>query len=172
MVIDDLVPCVARSLTAMAIKMGDMHVPDHSEKGFWLPALFQCIGKWCRSMNWLLLYNSNLCVSISFCKVQIYLHFLSLLNNEMAKMINMLPRIIQLTPTTGTIYIYIIYIHYSDTIMGAMASQITSLTNVYTTVYSGSDQRKHQHQNSASPGHWPSGEEFTGDRWMPRTNGQ
>ena len=51
------------------------------------------------SMNWLLLYNSNLCVSISFCKIQIYLHFLSLLNNEMAKMIKMLSRIIQLTAT-------------------------------------------------------------------------
>ena len=33
--------------------------------------------------------------------------------------------------------------HYSDVIMGAMASQITSLTIVYSTVYSGSDQRKH-----------------------------
>ena len=28
--------------------------------------------------------------------------------------------------------------------MGAMASQITSLTIVYSTVYSGVDQRKHQ----------------------------
>ena len=34
--------------------------------------------------------------------------------------------------------------HYSDAIMGAMASQITSLTTVYSTVYSGVDQRKHQ----------------------------
>ena len=34
--------------------------------------------------------------------------------------------------------------HYSDVIMGMMASQITSLTIVYTTVYSGADQRKHQ----------------------------
>ena len=33
--------------------------------------------------------------------------------------------------------------HYSDVIMGAMASQITSLTFVYQTVYSGVDQRKH-----------------------------
>ena len=33
---------------------------------------------------------------------------------------------------------------YSDVIMGAMASQITSLTIVYLTVYSGPDQRKHQ----------------------------
>ena len=34
--------------------------------------------------------------------------------------------------------------HYSDAIMGAMASQITSLTIVYSTVYSGADLRKHQ----------------------------
>ena len=34
--------------------------------------------------------------------------------------------------------------HYSDAIMSAMASQITSLTTVYGTVYSGADQRKHQ----------------------------
>ena len=35
-------------------------------------------------------------------------------------------------------------VHYSDVIMGAMAPQITSLTIVYWTVYSGPDQRKHQ----------------------------
>ena len=34
--------------------------------------------------------------------------------------------------------------HYDDVIMGAMASQIISLTIVYSTVYSCSDQRKHQ----------------------------
>ena len=34
--------------------------------------------------------------------------------------------------------------HYNDVIMGAMASQITSRTIVYSTVYSGADQRKHQ----------------------------
>ena len=35
-------------------------------------------------------------------------------------------------------------IHYNDVIMSMMASQITSLTFVYSTVYSGADQRKHQ----------------------------
>ena len=35
-------------------------------------------------------------------------------------------------------------IHYCDVIMGTMASQITSLTMVYSTVHSGADQRKHQ----------------------------
>ena len=34
--------------------------------------------------------------------------------------------------------------HYDDVIMGAMASQITSLTIVYSTVYSGADHRKYQ----------------------------
>ena len=34
--------------------------------------------------------------------------------------------------------------HYGDVIMGAMASQITSLTIVYSTVYSDADQRKYQ----------------------------
>ena len=34
--------------------------------------------------------------------------------------------------------------HYDDVIMGANASQITSLTIVYLTVYSGTNQRKHQ----------------------------
>ena len=38
--------------------------------------------------------------------------------------------------------------HYNDVIMGAMASQVTSLTIVYLTVYSGAGQRKHK--NSAS----------------------
>ena len=34
--------------------------------------------------------------------------------------------------------------HYGDAIMGTMASQITSLTIVYSAVYSVADQRKHQ----------------------------
>ena len=34
--------------------------------------------------------------------------------------------------------------HYSDVIKGSIGSQITSLTIVYSTVYSGADQRKHQ----------------------------
>ena len=37
-----------------------------------------------------------------------------------------------------------ICLHYDDVIMGAIASQITSLRIVYSTVYSGADQSKHQ----------------------------
>ena len=58
-------------------------------------------------------------------------------------------------------------VHYGDVIMTTMASQITSLTVVYSIVYSGADQR-----NIKSPRHWPLYGEFTGDRWIPRTNGQ
>ena len=57
--------------------------------------------------------------------------------------------------------------HYGDVIMGAIASQITSLTIVYSTVHSDADQRKHQssaslafvwgiHQGPVnSPHKWP-----------------
>ena len=56
--------------------------------------------------------------------------------------------------------------HNSDIIMGAMASQITSLTIVYSTVYSGA--RKHQSSASLA---FVCGK-FTCDRWIPCTNGQ
>ena len=51
--------------------------------------------------------------------------------------------------------------------MSTMASQITSLTIVYSTVYSGTDQRKHR--SSVSLALWG---EFTGDRWIPHTKDQ
>ena len=54
-----------------------------------------------------------------------------------------------------------------DVIMGTMACQITSLTIVYSIVYSGPDKK---HQSSASLA-FVCGE-LTGDRWIPRTNGQ
>ena len=58
-------------------------------------------------------------------------------------------------------------LHYDDVIMGTIASQITSLTSVYSTVYSGADQSKHQ--SSASLAFvWG----IHRDRWIPRTNGQ
>ena len=40
--------------------------------------------------------------------------------------------------------------HYNDVIMSSLASQITSPTIVYSTVYSGADQRKHQSSASRS----------------------
>ena len=43
-----------------------------------------------------------------------------------------------------SIYRFLFCDHYGDVIMGTIASQITSLTIVYSTVYSDADQRKHQ----------------------------
>ena len=57
-------------------------------------------------------------------------------------------------------------LHYIDVIMDAMASQITSLTIVSSTVYSGANQR-----NIKALRHWPLWGEFTGDRWIPRKKG-
>ena len=51
--------------------------------------------------------------------------------------------------------------------MGEMAYQITSITIVYLTVYSGTDQR-----NIKAPRHWPLWGEITVDLWIPRTKGQ
>ena len=59
--------------------------------------------------------------------------------------------------------------NYGDVIMAAIASQITSITIAYSTVYSGADQIK---ENIKAPRHWPLCGEFTDDRWIPRANGQ
>ena len=57
--------------------------------------------------------------------------------------------------------------HYNDVIMTTMASQITSLTVVYSIVYSGADQRKHQSSASLAFGRGSHR-----DRWIPRIKGQ
>ena len=57
--------------------------------------------------------------------------------------------------------------HYIDVIMTTMASEITSLTVVYSTIYSDTNQRKHK--SSASLAFvWG----IHRDRWIPRTKGQ
>ena len=58
-------------------------------------------------------------------------------------------------------------VHYDDVTTSLLASQITSLTTVYSTVYSGADQRKLQSSASLAI--------LRGihrDRWIPRTKGQ
>ena len=57
-------------------------------------------------------------------------------------------------------------VHYTYDIMGAMASQITSLTIVYSRAYSGADQRKH-----LSPAPLSFVWELTGDLWIPPYKG-
>ena len=58
-------------------------------------------------------------------------------------------------------------IHNHDVIMTTMASQITSLTVVYSTVYWDADQRKHQSYASLAFV-WG----IHRDRWIPHTKGQ
>ena len=62
-------------------------------------------------------------------------------------------------------HIHTRHYHYSDVIMGAMAFRITSLTIIYSTVYSGADQRKHKRSASLA---------FVRGirRWTPHTKGQ
>ena len=52
------------------------------------------------------------------------------------------------TDSSSNFFIYIV--HYNDVIMGMMASQITSLAIIYSTVYSGADQG-----NIKAPHYWP-----------------
>ena len=52
------------------------------------------------------------------------------------------------------------YVHYNDVIMGAIASQITSLTIVYSSVHSDADQRKHQSVTGLCAGNSPGTGEF------------
>ena len=58
-------------------------------------------------------------------------------------------------------------VDYGDLIMIKMASQITSLAIVYSTVHSGEDQRKHQSSASLA---FVQG--IHRDRWISRKNGQ
>ena len=51
--------------------------------------------------------------------------------------------------------------------MGTMASQITSLTTIYSTFIQAQIK-----ENIKAPRHLPLCEEFTGDRWIPRKKGQ
>ena len=59
------------------------------------------------------------------------------------------------------------YITMTYVTMGAMGSQITGISIVYSTVCSGAHQRKHH-----SPRHWPLLGESIGGRWVPLTKEQ
>ena len=64
------------------------------------------------------------------------------------------------------IYIFLFFKHYNAVIMTTMAFQITSLTVVYSTIYSDADQK-----NITAPRHLPLWGNHR-DRWIPRTKGQ
>ena len=57
--------------------------------------------------------------------------------------------------------------HYKDVLMGAIASQITSLTMLTQPII-----QTQIKENIKASHDWPLCGEFTGDRWIPRTNGQ
>ena len=52
--------------------------------------------------------------------------------------------------------------------MGAMASQLTNLTIVYSTVYAGAQIK----ENMKAPRHWPLRGILIGHRWILHTNGK
>ena len=53
-------------------------------------------------------------------------------------------RPVLVVPVMAPVCQHVPVVHYINVIMGAITSQITSLTIVYSTVYSDADQRKHQ----------------------------
>ena len=57
--------------------------------------------------------------------------------------------------------------HYSDVIISSMASQ-TPVSRLFTQLFV----QVQIKENIKVPRHWPFWGEFTGDRWIPRTNGQ
>ena len=72
------------------------------------------------------------------------------------------------TRLSGTTMLTRIFtIHYDDVIMTTMVSQTTSFAVVYSIVYSGADQRKHQSSASLA---FVRG--IHRDRWIPCTKGQ
>ena len=54
--------------------------------------------------------------------------------------------------------------HYSDTMMGTMASASPLFTHPFI--------QAQIKENIKAPRHWPLWGEFTGDRWIPHTNGR
>ena len=74
----------------------------------------------------------NQASDIELSKYKVTFVFVSFFNSDITQVVEIIPH--------GC--------HYSDVIMGAMASQITSLTTVYATFHSGADQRKYQNSTS------------------------
>ena len=99
----------------------------------------------------LALWQSNDCPSASKAtlmnmdKYLMWIHYERLHNHNKAKHNKTVCIFLGIycTPTTATTRQQQ-KIHYGDVIMGTIASQITSLTIVYSTVYSDADERKHQ----------------------------
>ena len=59
-------------------------------------------------------------------------------------------------------------VHYSDVMMGLMASPITRASQLFTRPFIQAEIK----ENIKAPRHWRLCGEFTGDRWIPLTKGQ
>ena len=111
-----------------------------------------------------------------FCSGGCYLHLSELLHRHWGNLSWILQQLMTLWKQnkTGSTFIECTVIgvrqsprHYNDVIMTTIAYQITSLTVVYSTVYSDANQRKHQSSTSLAFV-WG----IHRDRWIPRTKGQ
>ena len=67
---------------------------------------------------------------------------ISIIHNDSFKLLKICHLVVRLT-VVSVLYSYKKY-RYNDDIMSTIASQTNSLTIVYSTIYSGADQRKHQ----------------------------
>ena len=92
--------------------------------------LFWCQGNTNVVVSWLFRYETEFIGNVFFFKIKI--------GYEILVDEDVVLRLSGLSTST----------HYNDVTMGAMASEITSLNIVYSTVYSGADRRKHQRSAS------------------------
>ena len=90
--------------------------------------------------NWLWLM---LCIVDMLLRKKPYTYLVCFHFTRQLKMKDM-PTVLHRGETIVVVWHHLTRYHYSDVIKGAIASQITSLTTVYSTVYSDADQRKHQ----------------------------
>ena len=88
---------------------------------------------WLSMLSYSRVYSSKYNVSINSCNILAVLKIIIQENSRLCLFI--IQVILKIR--------WYIKIHYNNVIMSAMASQITSLTIVYSTVYSGINQRKH-----------------------------
>ena len=99
-------------------------------------------GKWdtlCMYLVWLLVLHLSFIYPFVFCILDRRRFSLYVAERLMFFMI-WVPRLLIIQ----NVKLHVNMKHYDDVIMSTMASQITSLTIVYSTVFSGADQGKHQ----------------------------
>ena len=92
------------------------------------------------------------CAAIMWRNIKLHLYFLPLLNIETSQVVGICSRKTRTSPFNSQHHgvpstlatLGVMASHYNDVIMSAMASQITGVSSVCSSVGSGADQRKHQ----------------------------